>query len=316
MLNILEQSTKVESYGCEYFGRLKSVLVHNPCESLKLITDLNYKDWLFDAVPDADKFQQEHRNWVELLKSYDVKVFEVRDYVNENQDLIDQLPNLVYMHDSSVITRQGAILSKMSSDSARRGEDMVVKEALLNLGIPIFWEFPGHEQFEGCLLLSPETVLIADTERHHPHAIENLIPHILTLFKEVIYLKIPQRRRFMHPDTVYNRISEDLALVYLPAILEVQHITHEKHIIIEDFNDFMYMRGIELLNISSEEQLRLGCTFVPLQPGIIFHYDNALKPDTKKKLQRRGVEIIEFHPEALLAGGGSLRCITLRLHRE
>jgi len=37
--------------------------------------------------------------------------------------------------------------------------------------------------------------------------------------------------------------------------------------------------------------------------------------NTKNKLSCKGVEIIQFHPEALLAGGGSLRCLTLRIWR-
>jgi len=55
---------------------------------------------------------------------------------------------------------------------------------------------------------------------------------------------------------------------------------------------------------------------VPLEPGVILHYDTALSGRTRQRLSRRGVELILFHPDAMLAGGGSLRCLTLRLHRE
>jgi len=55
---------------------------------------------------------------------------------------------------------------------------------------------------------------------------------------------------------------------------------------------------------------------VPLAPGRIIHYDIALSAQTNKVLRGKGVEIIEFHPNALLAGGGSLRCLTLQILRQ
>ena len=78
----------------------------------------------------------------------------------------------------------------------------------------------------------------------------------------------------------------------------------------------MREKGMEIITVSDPEQSRLACSFVPLESGTIFHYDTALDKETKTKLVQEGVEIIPFHPEALLAGGGSLRCHTLRLCRR
>ncbi|MEW5802089.1 MAG: arginine deiminase family protein [bacterium] len=75
-------------------------------------------------------------------------------------------------------------------------------------------------------------------------------------------------------------------------------------------------KGVEIINVSDSEQQRLACTFVPLHCRAIIHYDTALDMKTQKLLTKRGIEIITLHPEALTAGGGSLRCLTLRLHRE
>lgn len=302
-------------YGTENFARLRKVLLHQPVSSLKLINGDNYKSFLFDKCPDIDSFLAEHQNYQQLLKEQGVDVLELSDYVVKNRDLMNELPNLTYMHDSSVITHRGAILSKMSFPG-RKGEDLVVKEALQNLGVPIFHEFAEGDEFEGCLFLSPETLIMANTERHSKKSIDKFIPIALKLFKEIIYLEIPQERRFMHPDTIFNRISSNLALVYLPAILKAYLITSREKQVISDFKKFMMKREIELINISEEEQKRWGCTFVPLDQNVIIHYDISLNTQTKRELNKRGVEIIEFHPQALLAGGGSLRCLTLRLLRD
>ncbi len=225
------------------------------------------------------------------------------------------MPNLTFLHDTAVISRKGAILSKMRPP-AREKEEIVVKEALGNLGIPILSEFNGERGFfEGCLLLSKETIFVADTERHTYPFIREFISNILGEFDEVIYASIPKARRYMHPDTVFNRIREDLALAYLPAFENTCLFTEqcaEKM----DFKEFMREKGMEIIPVTDSEQSRLACSFVPLESGTIFHYDIALDQKTRKTLSNEGVEIIPFHPEALRAGGGSLRCHTLRLCRR
>jgi arginine deiminase len=303
------------SYGCEDFGRLTQVLLHRPNNSLKLINLHNMGQWLFDQVPDTERFIEEHDRYRELLTSNGVEALELADFVIANRRKIDYMPNLVYLHDIAAITCKGAILSKMAWD-ARRDEELVVREALTRLGIPIFTEFDEPDDaFEGCLLLSPDTVLVAHTERHRRKSIDKFIPRALAAFSEVIFVEIPKARRYMHPDTIYNRIDHNLALAYLPAFEQtwLHTASGAKEI---DFLAHMRRKGIEIVNVTDSEQRRLACSFVPLQPGVMLHYDTALDKETQLRLARKGVEMIFFHPEAMVAGGGSLRCITLRLRRE
>lgn len=314
----LGRNEKVEqgiAYGCDELGRLKSVLMHTPGEELSLINELNYKHWLYDKVPEIPGYIKEHRKYQELLESNGVRVYELGDYVNENKGLITKLPNLTFLHDTAVISGKGAILSRMRPP-AREREEVVVKEALNNLGIPIFSEFNGEKGFfEGCLLLSKETVFVADTERHTYPFIREFISNILKEFNEVIYVRVPKARRYMHPDTVFNRVREDLALAYLPAFEETCLFTENSEERI-NFKTFMQEKGMNIVPVSDSEQSRLACSFVPLESGTIFHYDTALDRETSKNLEKEGIEIIPFHPDALLAGGGSLRCHTLRLCRR
>ncbi len=301
-------------YGIEKFGRLRTVMLHQPSTGMEVLTPENYPMWLFDELPDIDRFCAEHAAYADLLSAHGVEVLELADHVVEQRELMHRLPNLCYMHDSSVISSKGAILSKMSYFGRRR-EEIVVKEALRNLEIPLFHEFGDDDEFEGCLLFAPDLLFIAKTERHSARSIERFIPRALSQFREILYAVIPEGRRFMHPDVVLNRVREDLALVFLPGLLRTYRITAEKREEV-DVQRYMAARGVELINVSDDEQRRWGTTFVPLEPGTIFHYDIALKPATQRTLARRGVKIIEFHPDALLAGGGSLRCLTLRIWRE
>ncbi|AYK15422.1 MAG: dimethylarginine dimethylaminohydrolase family protein [Methanosarcina flavescens] len=311
-----EKTKQDIAYGCDELGRLKSVLIHTPGEELSLINESNYEYWLYDKVPEISGYIKEHKSYQELLESNGVKVYELEDYVDENKDQIKKLPNLTFLHDIAVISGKGAILSRMRPP-ARQNEDIVVKEALNNLGIPILSEFnEGEGFFEGCLLLSKETIFVADTERHTYPFIREFISNILKEFDEVIYTRVPKARRYMHPDTVFNRVREDLALAYLPAFEETCLFTEDSRKKI-DFKTFIQEeKGMEIIPVSDSEQSRLACSFVPLESGTIFHYDTALDRETTKNLEKEGVEIIPFHPDAMLAGGGSLRCHTLRLCRR
>ena len=301
-------------FGIEKFGRLKTAMLHRPDRSLPLVNEDNREYFLFDRVPDVEKYLEEHFRYGELLKGQGVEVHQLSDHVHRNTNLMDRLPNLAYLHDTAAVSSRGAILSKMSS-MGRRHEEIVVREALQDLGIPILYEPPEGEPFEGCLLLAPGVVFVADTERHSARSIEKFIGSILDTFDEVLYAAIPKERRFMHPDMVLNRVTERLMLYYPPAFLSLYSVTRERRTSV-DLKAWMKARGIDLIPLSDREQTQWGSSFVPLEPGVIINYDISLSPGTVQTLEREGVRLIHFHPDALLAGGGSLRCLTLRIWRD
>lgn len=301
-------------YGTDHFGRLKRVLLHRSEESLKLITEENREFFLFDSVPDTDRYLEEHSRYEALLRSNGVDVQLLVSHVRRNTDLLNKLPNLAYLHDTAVVSSQGAMLSKMSG-MARRHEEIVVGEALESLGIPVLYEPPEGDAFEGCLMISPTMLFVADTERHDKRAIERFIGFMLQYFEDVLYASIPQERRFMHPDMVLNRMTRHLLVYYPPAFLQTWHVTVRGRAQV-DIKSFLNTRGFDMVALAEGEQRRWGSSFVPLEPGIIINYDISLEEKTVAMLEREGVRFLHFHPDALLAGGGSLRCLTLRLQRE
>ena len=305
---------RLERYGAEKIGRLRKAMLHCPVQSIRRVKETNLKFYLFDRVPDYDRYLEEHNAYKKLLTDNGVEVFELSDLITDNLELMSYLPNLAYLNDTAVVTGRGAVLSAMCP-GGRQYEEILVKEALTALGIPILHECGPGEQFEGYIALSPESIFIVDTERHDRESIESFFSFALQHYKDVVYAEIPQARRFMHPDMIFGRIADDLGLFYPPAFLKCWHITRAARKEI-DFKLFMLEKGIRLVALSDEEQKNWGSSFVALKPDHIINYDISLKPGTQKELESMGVQFTQFHPDAILAGGGSLRCLTLRLLRE
>ncbi len=304
----------LEIYGAEKLGQLKKVMLHSPEYSIRRVKETNLNFYLFDKVPDYDRFIDEHYAYGKLLTDNGVEVYELSNLIVNNRELMSYLPNLPYLNDSSVITSKGAIISTMCP-GGRQYEEIVVREALTALGIPILHDCGPGEQFEGLITLSPNTLFVADTERHSKESVERFFIFALQHFQNIVYVEVPQARRFMHPDMIFNKISDQLGLVFPPAFLNcwlIQKNSRQKI----DFMTWSKQRKMELIPISDEEQQKWGTSFVTLEPNHVINYDISLKPTTQKLLESMGVRFTQFHPDALLAGGGSLRCLTLRLLRE
>lgn len=306
--------TKLEKYGAETIGVLKKAMLHCPRQSIGRVNENNLRFYLFDRVPDTNRYIDEHNAYKQLLINHGVEVYELSDLIVNNRELISYLPNLAYLNDIAVITRKGAVLSSMCP-GGRQYEEIVVREAVTALGIPILHACGPGECFEGFIALSDDTFFVADTERHSRESIERFFTFALEYIQGIVYAEIPQARRFMHPDMVFNKISDQLGLVFPPALQKCWYITKNRRENI-DLVKWMKERHVELIPVCDEEQQKWATSFVTLAPNHVINYDISLKPETKNALESMGVRFSQFHPDALLAGGGSLRCLTLRLLRE
>jgi arginine deiminase len=308
------RSVVLSQYGCETGGKLQNAILHTPGEELELINEDNYRYWLFDRVPDVAKFVDEHLRFRDLLRSQGITVYELEELAPSCSHLIRKHPNSMYVNDVALLSRRGAMISRMAYD-ARRGEPEIIKTALLNAGIPIVHEFTSEEDvFEGGVFFGESSLFVAQTERHKRSSVNKFIEKMLPNFSEIILVDLPKTRRFMHPERVFKLIRKNLALAYMPAIHQAFQITSSGTIPI-DFVSFIKSRGIEVVNVSDFEQQRHACSFLSIDESVMLHNDTALDTATRRLLVSKGVEFIFFHSDALHSGGGSLNCLTLPLLR-
>lgn len=306
------RSHTLSHFGCDRPGKLESVILHTPGRELELIHEDNFHYWLFDKVPDIPKFIDEHLRYRDLLRSQGIIVYELEELAPTYRKQIQKQPAITYLSNTAVISCKGAIISSMAFE-ARQGEQEIIKHALSSVGIPLLFEFKELEDvFEGCTFLSEDSLLVAITERHQLASVQKFISAMLTNFKEIILINLPKHHRFRHPDSVFKKIHSGLALAYLPAVSQSSVITRDGTFPIV-FESYMKYLGIEIVSVSSFEQQRHACSFMPLNEGVILHYDTALDAVTRRQLVSKGVEFVFFHSEALQAGGGSLNCLSLPL---
>ena len=67
---------RLEKYGAEKLGRLKKVMLHCPEQSIRRVNENNLHFYLFDSVPDYDRYIDEHNAYRDLLKQLLAEVWE------------------------------------------------------------------------------------------------------------------------------------------------------------------------------------------------------------------------------------------------
>jgi arginine deiminase len=267
------------------------------------------------------------------------------------------LANWCFQRDPQVVVGSGVVLSAMAT-RARWREGLLarclfrfhpdLRDTPMVLD-PLAAAFEGDRYLsferpalEGgdVLVLSDEVLAIGLSERTNTEGIEAFARALSSLedgprWLEIVHL--PQRRAYMHLDTVFTAVDRDAALVYPPvidpngpetaAVYEVDlrsrdlEPTHRGHLL-----DALAGRGIDLRPIpcgganlldQQREQWTDGANALALAPGLIVIYDR--NQATAEQLSRSGFEVI--HGEDVLLGrrevsleGGQRVCLLIDSH--
>ena len=255
--------------------------------------------------------------------------------------LFDPMPNFYYTRDPMSTIGRGLSVNCMWADTRRR-ESLFTHYAMVYH--PFFRDTPryfGRDEnatLEGgdVLILSKEVLAVGVSQRTETSAVKMLARRVLEAkdsFRHVLVFFIPERRAFMHLDTVFTMVDRDIFTVH-PEIegpleifdislgkdgnLDVKNIGNHLETILKKY---LGLSEVELIRCGGKskidaqrEQWNDGSNTLAIAPGEVVVYDRNRV--TNRLLKEAGLILQEIPSSELSRGRGGPRCMSQPIWRE
>ena len=296
-------------------GSLRSCLVSRPTEN-EVSREKSEAPELFflyhskdGSIWDLAKMQDQHDHLVEILKKEGVE--EVIEWDPPNE-LPGPYVRPVWLTTTRyvVIVRGGAILERFSHTPAGKGMEVILQNILTELGVPILYTIHGYGTLTGgnWVWLDSEHVCLGETVASNSDGINQVTLVLKNLgVQDVHAVYLPgsmanptfPAHGIMHLDVGFGVADKGLAIYYgLPF-----------HTI-----DYLYKKGINLIEVPPEEHRNLATNILALEPGRVII--PAGNPKTTAALRKEDVDVIEVDLSEFAKAGSGPRCLTLPLIRD
>jgi|SRR3989344_647011 len=201
------------------------------------------------------------------------------------------LPDMVFTANAGLIYKNQVILSNFRPQK-RRGEIPHFKKWLENhgcvvLGTPRNSFFEGH----GDALWMGENLICGYGLRSSEAGVKIAAKMI---GKDPVILRLINEH-YYHLDTCFCPIPEKNLILYYPSAF-----------------DYASCRKIEALGetirVSERDTSAFVCNAVPIGPKLV---STPMSKNLKRRLEKRGIEVVEVNLSEFLKSGGAARCLTL-----
>lgn len=294
----------------------------------------------FESMPTKEMVEK----MIAGVRNFEIEIDEpetLSDMITTDYPFItDPLPNLYFQRDPFASVGNGAIINKMKTVTRNRETifaDYIFKYHPTFKEVEKFYNRDNDFSIEGgdVLVLNSDTLAVGISERTSANAIEKLANSLFfeheTDFKAILAFNIPNRRAFMHLDTVFTQIDYDKFTVHpeILGVLEVYELTKSNgKVKIKKMEDTLeailskYLnKKVELILCgggdeiaASREQWNDGANTLCIRPGVVVVYSRNWV--TNEKLREAGIKIIEVPSGELSRGRGGPRCMSMPLYRE
>jgi dimethylargininase len=279
-------------YGCSNMvGKLERVLVRRPDHASCTL----WADYGWRSEPDFDRLLHEHDAFCALLGSAGAEVV-VGGTVAHGLDAI-------YAFDPAIVSARGAIVLRPGKD-IRLPEAAASADELTAAGVPIVarLEAPATADGGDTIWLDAQTLLVGRGYRTNAAGVAELrvaLPEV-----DVIEFDLPHfhgSEEVMHLLSLVSPVSHDAAVAY-PPLMPVRLV------------QLFEARGIRLIEVPADEFETMGPNVLALEPGVVL----ALKRngETRRRLERAGIEVLTYEGTELSKGDGGPTCLTRPLLRR
>lgn len=255
---------------------------------------------------------------------------------------LNPLPNLYFMRDPAVTIANAMSISSMATKTRKRESqylDAIYSHHPLfgDLKREKYYEYQNFFSLEGgdLLVLSEKAVAVGCSERTRVQAVEELAKNLFAAdqgIEQVLAVRIPNNRAFMHLDTVFTMVNCDQFIVF-PGILDqietviisrgkegglsFQRAETLKAALVR----VLGLKQVQLIEsgggnpvVAAREQWNDSTNTLAIAPGVIVAY--ARNERSNEVLEDNGVEVIGIEASELVRGRGGPRCMTMPLYRE
>ncbi len=279
-------------YGCQSMtGELRRVLVRAP--RAKDLHGWQMCGWR--AEPDPTGIAAEHEAFCELLAGAGAEVLLAESPADGN-------PDAIYTYDPALVADTGALLLNPGKES-RRSEVPAMAEDFERVGVPVAGRLEDSELAEGGDLcwLDERTLLAGCGYRTNDAGISRLREFLPGA--EVLAFDLPHwhgRDEVMHLMSLISPLAPDLAVVY-PPLLPTR------------LAQLLEQREVELVEVPEEEFATMGSNVLALAPRVALAVEG--NPETRRRMERAGVEVLTYQGNELSKGDGGPTCLTRPLLR-
>jgi arginine deiminase len=298
-------------------GSLRRVMVHHPGRELEL-ANADPVAHHFDQPVDIKRFISDHQELVDALRDAGVETLLVRDLLSENLEALEQsykAPNLVFVRDSSTMTRDGALLFRMGLPS-RRMETPVIKAAHEANSVPIVLKMSEPNYFEGggFALLEGGVAVAGLCDRATQGALDQIGNYLLSTKLVDVFIQLNMPKGIVHIDGEFSELPGRTALVHAEVMDFVPTIFKTRSDIWEgSFTEWLLEEDWDILEITDQECYDMAANFLTLDKDLAFHYTGNLR--VMNECKERGIDVIQIPGEEMRKGMGGIHCMTCPILR-
>lgn len=305
-------------FGYAEYGRLRTVLMHAPGKELDLVTPRSYRKCLFGDAIDAEQFRRDHARFADAFRSEGVRVTLVTELLRDQPGFIketERLPNLIYTRDTTTITPNGYILTRMKSPIRRR-ESRVVEAALQKLSVPGLMKIRPPATIEGgdLIFLDEETLIVGVGNRTNQEGIRQLARVGERSGQSRRLLVIPLPPWVLHLDGCMMPLDRDLAIVHSRSLRSPGKLFENGNLKKNVNSKFLREREMNLVEVTDYERQRRATNVISLGPRRVIAYNGNAR--VRRELIKNGVDLIEIEGAELIRGSGGPRCMAAAILRE